>query len=410
MKLTIRTSFCLLFFSVCTFTYGQMEQYNYKRELKGISEQWHKIILPIEIYGETSQNLSDIRIFGVTKKDTLESPYLLRSTAEKISINKVAFKTLNASRNNKGYYYTFEIPTVESINQIKLQFKQQNFDWRVRLEGSQDQKEWFTVVNKYRILSIKNDLTNFQFTKLTFPSSKYRFFRMLIDSKERPKLTVASVEKHEITDGTFRKHSIKKVSIKENKKSKQTEIDIELQLPASVSRIKIDISDTFDYYRPLAIKYLIDSVKTEQGWKYNYSTFKTGTLNSLEENEFKFKSLTVQKLKIIIENKDNQPLSIGTIEVKGYIHQLVTRFIDQADYFLTYGNKTARKSQYDIERFINTIPNKLTALEVGNELILKKEKATLADPLFRNKIWLWSIMTLLILLLGWFSLKMMRKN
>ena len=310
MKLTIRTSFCLLFFSVCTFTYGQMEQYNYKRELKGISEQWHKIILPIEIYGETSQNLSDIRIFGVTKKDTLESPYLLRSTAEKISINKVAFKTLNASRNNKGYYYTFEIPTVESINQIKLQFKQQNFDWRVRLEGSQDQKEWFTVVNKYRILSIKNDLTNFQFTKLTFPSSKYRFFRMLIDSKERPKLSVASVEKHEITDGTFRKHSIKKVSIKENKKSKQTEIDIELQLPASVSRIKIDISDTFDYYRPLAIKYLIDSVKTEQGWKYNYSTFKTGTLNSLEENEFKFKSLTVQKLKIIIENKDNQPLVI----------------------------------------------------------------------------------------------------
>ena len=221
MKLTIRTSFCLLFFSVCTFTYGQMEQYNYKRELKGISEQWHKIILPIEIYGETSQNLSDIRIFGVTKKDTLESPYLLRSTAEKISINKVAFKTLNASRNNKGYYYTFEIPTVESINQIKLQFKQQNFDWRVRLEGSQDQKEWFTVVNKYRILSIKNDLTNFQFTKLTFPSSKYRFFRMLIDSKERPKLSVASVEKHEITDGTFRKHSIKKVSIKENKKSKR---------------------------------------------------------------------------------------------------------------------------------------------------------------------------------------------
>ena len=172
---------------------------------KGISGQWHKIVLPDDIFRKISQNLTDIRVFGITtNNDTVEAPYLLRLTTEKISSKEVAFKTLNASHNDKGYFFTFEIPTEKSINQIKLEFKQQNFDWRLKLEGSQNQQEWFTVIENYRILSIKNELTDFQFTKMTFPNSKFRFFRLLIDSEEKPDLTVAKISQHEVSDGIFK--------------------------------------------------------------------------------------------------------------------------------------------------------------------------------------------------------------
>lgn len=42
MKMTVNsyTWFILL---LCSYSYGQMEQYDYKRELKGISDQWHNI-------------------------------------------------------------------------------------------------------------------------------------------------------------------------------------------------------------------------------------------------------------------------------------------------------------------------------------------------------------------------------
>ena len=407
----IRISCCLLLFAVCSFSYGQMNKYNYKRELQGISDQWHTIILPNEIFGKISQDFTDIRIFGLTEdKDTIEAPYLLRISTEKISSKDVAFNTLNASHNDKGYYFTFEIPTKESINQIKLDFTQDNFDWRVTLEGSQDQNNWFTVVEKYRILSIKNDLTDFQFTKVVFPSSKYRFFRLLIDSQEKPELSVARITKNEITDGTFRNYRIKKINAKDNKQTKQTEIDVELQLPVRVSQIHIGVSDTFDYYRSMTIKYLADSFKTEQGWKYNYSTLTTGTLNSIEKNEFQFSSRTVQKLKIFIYNHDNPPLTIDTIQVKGYIHELVTRLTDQATYYLTYGNKRAVRPHYDIDRFTDNIPETLAPLKLGNELTIEKKEKPVAGPLFKNKTWLWTIMTIIILLLGWFTIKMIRKK
>lgn len=394
-----------------SFSYGQIEQYNFKRELKGISEQWHKIILPNEVFGKVSQELTDIRIFGIkTSNDTVEVPYLLRLASEKTFIKDVAFNTLNTSQNEKGYYFTFEIPTTEPINQIKLDFKQKNFDWRVKVEGSQNQSEWFTIIENYRILSIKNEITDFQFTKLTLPSSKYRFFRLFIDSKEKPELTSASIVQQEITNGTFRNYGIKKFGIKENKETKQTEIDIELQMPVPISYLKIKIKDSFDYYRPITIKYLNDSTKTEQGWKYNYNTLASGTLNSVEKNEFKFSSKTLQKLKILIHNQDNQPLTIDTLNVMGYEHEILARFTDQATYFLTYGNKIAARPNYDIDRFTDKVPLTLTKLEIGNELIIEKEQISETVPLFKNKTWLWGIISLTILVLGWFTTKMMRKE
>jgi hypothetical protein len=136
----------------------------------------------------------------------------------------------------------------------------------------------------------------------------------------------------------------------------------------------------------------------------------SGTLNSLDKNEFKFSSKTVQKLKILIHNQDNQPLTIDTLHVKGYEHEILARFTEQATYFLTYGNKIAAKPIYDIDRFTNKVTSTLTTLDIGNELIIEKEKVSEIAPLFINKTWLWGIISLTIIVLGWYTIKMIRKE
>jgi len=262
----------------------------------------------------------------------------------------------------------------------------------------------------YRILSIKNDLTDFQFTKLTFSGSQYQFFRIHFMSEEKPELIAANIAQQEITEGIIRNYPIKKLSTKENKQNKQTEIDIELKLAVPISQIKLRVTDTFDYYRPITIKFLRDSFKTEQAWEYHYSTLTSGILNSIEENKFKFNKRTTQKLKILIHNHDNQALNIGTIEVKGYIHNLVARFTEPASYYLSYGNNSKTNPQYDINRFTNNIPKKLKSLELGKEILIKMEQTPLKNPIFNNKTWLWLIMSSIILILGWITLNMLRKK
>ena len=388
-----------------------MHEYDYKRELSGISETWHKIVLPDEVFGKASKDLHDLRIYGV-KDDgkIIEAPYLLQTTRDQNISKKVAFETLNVSENENGYYFTFKIPTSEPVNHIDLDFAQENFDWQVTLEGSQDQQEWFKIVENQRILSIKNTQTDFQFTELDFASAKYQYFRLLVKSEEQPDLQVASITQKEEVKGKKRNYELKRYRVKENKRTQQTEIDVELKLPVRVSEIKLKVSDVFDYYRSIAIKYLTDSVKTEKGWRYNYRILTRDNLNSLEENTFTFSDVTAQRLKIIIDNYDNQPLNIEEIQVQGYLQEMIARFTEEATYFLTYGNQDASSPYYDIQRFDNNIPENLSILELGKEQTIPKQKSKTTSPLFENQSWLWVVMALIIGVLGWFSLRMMRNG
>ena len=409
LKTNIILSYILLM--LCSFSYGQIEKYNYKRELKNITDQWHKVVLPNEIFGKVSSDISDIRIFGITaNNDTIEAPYILRLASEKISSKDIDFNLINKSQNEKGYYFTFEIPSENLINEIKLDFNDQNFDWQLKLEGSQNQQKWFTIVDDYRILSIKNGLTDYKFTKIFFPKSKYRFFRILIKNKKKPNLKTAKIALHEITKGEFIDYKIIATKIDKKKQNKKTVIDIDLKSTIPVSYLKICIQDTIDYYRSVTIKYLTDSFNTEQGWKYNYRILTSGTLNSIEKNEFKFNSTILQKLKIVINNHDNEPLTIDSFKVKGNVHELAVRFSEPATYYLTYGNSKIGKPHYDINRFTDKIPDTLTAVELGIEQKIKKEDLSETNTLFKNKIWLWAIMVIIILLLGLFTVKMIREK
>jgi hypothetical protein len=410
MKLKSKIPFVLLLLA-SFFSFGQIGDYNYKQELIGLTDQWHKIVLPNEVFGSVLPSLNDIRIYGITaKNDTVEAPYLLRLSQEKVQYSEVAFKMLNTSHNKKGYFFTFAIPTKKPINQISLDFKQRNFDWKLTLEGSHNQKEWFIIAENYRIVSIKNDQTDFQFTNLTFPSSNYSYFRIQIASNEKPELTNAKISNYEVTDGALINYSIKSFKPIEVKKSKNTEIDIILSSNVPMCYLKIYVNNSFDYYRPVIVKYLSDSIKTEQGWKYSYSNIASGTLNSLEKNEFKFSSTILNKLKIIIFNGDNKPLTIDKVDAKGYYHELLIRFTEPATYFLTYGNKNARAPQYDIAQFTDKIPKTLSLLELGKRVAIKKSEQPVSEPLFIDKNWLWSIIIVIVLLLGWFSINMMRKK
>ena len=406
-----KIAFAFLMFIFNLSVFGQMQDYDYQRKLIGVSEQWHSIILPDKIYSKTSQNLSDLKIFGITKNgDTLEAPYVLKLNNTKTITKKVEFKIINTAYNDKGYYFTFEIPTSDPINQIELDFDQDNFDWPISLEASLNQKQWFTLLDDYRILSIKKDLTDFQFTTLRFTPSKYQYFRLYIKTKDKPKLIKAQIKKHETTQGIFKNYNAKHINIKELKDTKQTEINVELPIPVRVSQVNIKVLDTFDYYRPVKIKFKADSTKTEKGLYYAYRNLTSGTLNSMEDGDFEFRNKTLQHLKIIIDNQNNSPLKIDTVEVKGNQHELIVRLTDKATYYLTYGHKNAIKPSYDIERFPDRIPDNPSALELGNEKVIAKTEVQKKEPLFKNKLWLWLVMIIIIVLLGWFSLQMIKRS
>lgn len=391
-------------------SFAQLNNYNYSREVNGISDTWHAIELPDAVFGKVSNSLNDFRIYGITENDTIEVPYLLKIASEKQIDKKIDFTLLNSSKKGDVYFFTFEIPSEKAINEIQLNFKQLNFNWLLGLEGSQDNNEWFSIVENYRILSIKNTQTDYQFTNVRFPKSKYRYLRFQIKSSEKPDLITAETQLSNFESPIFKTYPVKSFSATENKDLKKTILDIDFSEPLPISLISLKIKDSLDFYRPVTIKYLADSTKTEKGWIYNFTALNSSILSSLENNDLYFYSTITKKLRIEIENFDNRPLKIEGVTAKGYVHQLVARFGEPANYYLVYGNPKANKPNYDISKFTENIPTNIAAVKLSEEKAIDKKEVSKRSPLFENKLWLWLIMAVIIGLLGWFTIKMMKKS
>ncbi|MDQ3394620.1 MAG: DUF3999 family protein [Bacteroidota bacterium] len=391
--------------------FGQEYQFKYMRPIEENSQTWHKIVLPDEIFEKSRNDLSDIRILGITnQQDTIEVPYMLNMLQDHIEHKEVGFKILNQSRKEDQYFFVMEVKSKEEINTINLKFKEENFDWKISLDGSDDMTEWYNIQSGYRIVSVKNQWTDYSFSTVRFPNSIYRFYRVtILETDKQPELVSASVNLEKIVSGTYKTYPVKKNEKEESKKRKETVLDITLPYAVPVSFLKIHILDSIDYYRNFSVRYVSDSIHSPKGWNYHYETLYSGVLSSLEENEFKFRNATSSMWKVIINNQDNAPLKIEKVEVGGNVHELVGRFGGRADYFLFYGQDNLNRPSYDLEKFKENIPAKVVNLNLGDELSIPQKEIVKAKPLFENQLWLWGIMTVIIVVLGVFSLKMIRK-
>jgi len=389
---------------------AQVKHYQFKRNLKGITTNWHSLQVPNQIFKSAQIGLEDLRIYGIKDKDTIEVPYILEQSSNQVTDRETTFNIINQSSNQNGYYYTFQSASIATINQIKLSFKQTNFDWRIKLEGSNDNKEWFGILDDYRILSIKNNNTDYQFTQLNFPTAKYTYFRILVKANEKPELNAAKISKTDTLKGIDLNIPYQSYQLVNDAKNKQSIIEVSLANITPISYLKINAQSDFDYYRSIRIESAIDSAKTEKGIQYNYTQLFEGTLSSLESPEFRFNSTLASHLRITIENNDNTPLRLNSIALMGPVYELIARF-EKTDYqyALYYGNTTATAPSYELKNFENKIPIGITTLTVNaeqyNEAFTKKVEQ---KPLFENKLWLWCLMGVIIALLGFFAYKMLK--
>ena len=407
---------CLIGISLNGFS---QDNFSYKRkiELKKDSLNWNSIEIPDEMYDKVKSDLSDIRIFGFKDNDTIEVPYLI--SIERESVAKIIHsKIINQSKTNEGYYFTIEnlYPDID-ISTIQLYFSNENFDWKVDLQGSHNQNEWFTILEDYRILSIKNNQTDYRFEKLAFGYTNYKYYRVFIKTKEKPEL-INTVLHHEIFSFNSKEYKIEKFFVENDKENKKSIIEFSTKTKAPIYSVKIKVNDE-DFHRPIRIEYLRDSTKTEKGWIKNYGLFYSGTISTYDDRFYNQNhpkitlnnQILAKDFRIIIENQDNQSLEIEFVDLQLLRHSIYFKTKEQADYYLFYGNEKTNTPEYDIEKFRNRIISEpKTNTTLSEEIPIPKKEEIVQKPLFESKLWLWGIMILIIGILGYFSLKMLSKK
>ena len=387
--------------------HAQPGRFRYSRALDSVEGTWHHVELPPDMYRRLNESLSDIRILGITNSgDTIEAPYIRRERKEIVSSQQVSLTLRNQSRQGDYFFVTVAMTEPATINRLELDIVNSNFDWRSRLEGSSDEKEWFTVLNDYRILSLQNEFTNVRFTTLVFPESNYKYYRLRIPTAESRPINKITARLSKTKEGLYHEFSVAQKKQTETP-GKETRFEVLLGSRVPVTRVRLGVREKFDYYRSVSITCLVDSFKTDLGWQRNYQTLVSGSLNSIEKPIYTFQRIVTNRLTITIQNRNDQPLHVDSVIIQGTVDELVFRTTEPAKYSMYYGAGPTAYPHYDLENFLDRIPEETNTAVAGPEIAL--ESPATMEALFTNKAWLWVVMGIIIILLGWLTLKMLRK-
>lgn len=387
---------------------AQSSNYNYRCKLSGIDSKWHKITLPNSIFSKLNEDLSDLRIYGINEEnDTIEVPYILKENTTRYETKSVYAEIINETQVGRRYYYTIENESYDMINTVDLNFFNDNFDWQVRLEGSNNAKNWYTILKNERILGINKGSIDYQHTRLNFSTVNYQYLRLSFRSDIEPELNNISIKQNTKERGILQVYTPKSLKISNNPENKTTVIDINLEETVPVSKISVEVKDKFDYYRPIEIQRLIDSVETPDGWLPYYDDLTEKVLSSIDDNTYNFEYRFANTLQILIYNHDNEELTIGEVTVVGNEIHLLARFNKPAEYYLYYGKKNAQLPYYDITEFENSVPTNLNTLLLEKEENLK-DKTIEVTPGASKPYWLWAIMAIIIVIIGGFTIKMLK--
>ena len=308
-------------------------------------------------------------------------------------------------------YLTLKFNKKETINQIKLDVADFNFDKNLRIEGSNDNKQWFTIKDHLRIVRFQNSEDNFSYTTLFFPNSEYTYFRLKFDddASQRIQITNANAFENISTQGKYTEIKNFNWKQKNDKKNKTSEIIVDLPTSYVINYIKLKTNNKTDFYRNINVYASSGTYHTPKGDLENWYLVNTSVFTSIDTNSIVLNNSRSKKLKIEIINYDNEPIEIS--EIKAFTEQcrLICNLPVSDNLYLAYGKENNEAPTYDLVHFKKNIPIQLPEINYGSEQI-KMPPQIIDNSLIKNKKWLWIVMGAVILIIGYFALTMLKKE
>jgi hypothetical protein len=386
--------------------YSQTKNFNYKREISAIgAEGYYSLTLPQNLYQHCNNDFSDLRLYTINTNDTIENPFVIRIKRKHVSTRDFSLPEFNRSYKDKVLYVSFELPPNTGLTNIDLSFEETNFFANVNIEGSDDRKNWFSIVNDQKIFSVDNQHENYRYTRVNFPTTKYPFVRLSVKSDHELTYKGTTFKSEEIFPGEFLPINLTwKTS--EAKAQKQTLVDVTLREYQPISFIQLLAPTGQDFYRHCLVQILTDSVKSEKGWIKNFRTVTDGYATSFYDNIFELNNQPGKQIRFIIDNLDNEPIQFTGVRASGPVVKLISQLKPGANY-LFYGNSNIGFPRYDIQYFERKIPAAIPDLSIGDEIDISVQQAR-KNPLFQNTMWLWAIIVAVIGVLGFFTMRMMK--
>ncbi|MBN8694138.1 MAG: hypothetical protein J0L69_13170 [Bacteroidetes bacterium] len=393
---------------------AQLNTYDYYREIKPVSENG---FYKLKIGSGVIDRPGHYRVFEIGK-DTLEVPHIIEEY-DNSTYDKSYFRYLNIVDKsyiaNKSSYATLVVDSGLTYSSVYLNFSAPEFFKNVTLEGSDDNKNWKTIIENEKVFHyFRPPFDHYYRNKISFSPVTFKYIRVITEDNDSPKLDISSAyipltEEVSNGDGELLPTGLIRT---EDKAKKQTVIECSFRRMYFIGCLQIKVENEMPYRREVEVEFLTQNTGNDKWVVFGRSVISSNSSNKIyfknySSRDENFKTI---KMRIIIHNLDDRPL--GNIAIDAFTHEEILKCKLEKDkkYVLAYGKNNDALPQYDLQYFKNAIPLNLKYVETDAEKKISHATPEVQKPLFGNKLWIWIALTAGVLLIGIFTLKLLKQE
>ena len=396
------------------------QQFAYKSKVDKVKKDgFYKIKLSPEISAQSNAYMNDLRLFDQTGK---EVPYLYKKESPYQSdVDFVSYAILENQTGEEWQTVVVENGAKTPIDLFILEMNNAETDRVVRLSGSNDRNNWFVIRDSFYLSLLGNSSEAYVRTQLTFPMSKYQYYKIEIKQKNKNPLDILQIGYSKNAPKLPSYQQVNGLTFTRLDSNKKTYVRCTLPGANRIDKLVFQIKSPAMYNRMgLLLKQIEDnysypsaqssgSMKLKRSYSKESSDF---VLNSDRERiVLTHDFLGNQKLNyfdIEIENNDNEPLQIESILAYQLSSTLTAELRSDKSYFLYFGDSVLQAPSYDINYFESKILVDSNIVLVG---AVEPKHKVLADEYSQSndKLFVWIGIGVVGLLLLFMTRSMMKK-
>ncbi len=393
------SAFCFIFCSVHVFA----QQFTHKAVLDKVNQNgYYQIHLPNKIRAFAEPDLKDLRIFDEQKKQV---PYKVKHTDYKV--DETTFEDYNFTQIKNDYIINKGSRTAS--NYLVLKVKNTAIIKYYTLSGSNNQKDWFALTDTCSFAINSNSNINV-YWPIYFPVNDYQFIKLSVNNTISAPINIETI-------GYYKNQSIinELDKIEEYYQSipelegKKTTIKLTIPNKQQIDEIRFKVNGPTYYNRNVTI-YKNVMLKQKRNLILQKEVICQLTLNSNNSLNFPV-NMYENELFIDIENNDNTPLQLDSIQLFQKPIYLLAELNANQNYAIYCGDKNLNAPIYDIESLheLNNKPLKEVRVQTIQNLI-NPTKAIIKTKAFYEQTWfMWACIGVGVLALALFSVSLLRE-
>lgn len=349
----------------------------------------YRIHVPHNVRSYSANDLRDFRIWD-TKGNQV--PYFVEPTTayKRTNISDfIEFAIISSTRiADSSATYIFKNP-YKIIDQAALLIANYKGNKNYRLEGSNNQKQWFGIVNSGRLYKLNHPTETSIYKLIHFPLCSYQYLKVVFDDHNSLPINLLKIGKGATETITMETNAMEEIPVKStefSENNQKSQIHIRFDRKEVINQIRIDITAP-DLYSRNATLYTIQEHKIKRKMESYRQPLATFSIRSDKDLVFDIAQCIEKEVYLEIDNKDNPKLQISGIHFMQEPIYLVASLKASEKYTITAGNEKLSFPDYDISSATNTLKSELPIIQLNSIVYVSPTKTIKKEISFWQQSW-----------------------